>query len=602
MKQSRETPESSAGEFHPVPPRSLLYPLQPIAMGTPFVEAITFYLNRLAGEHMLSAADLIELDVFPISVSATEDRRTRRRSFLAGFHLLDGSESHTEIWVRGLELATTLDGLAALTLLPYTKVCDGPWVRKSRAWCPYCLEIWKQSLSDVYEPLLWSIKVSHCCPVHQTPLEDHCPHCGRHWAQLAARSKPGHCAWCQRWLGKSLSAVNAPVADPYEIWCSNEAASLVGAMPTAPDILPEDTVARGLQSLFGARAALNLSSIADFSGCTRRSIGMWLEGVTRPRLESLFRLCYAFNITPVQLMGLRQQAGEPRQEVTKPCIVAGSFSIRRRDRASGKQRGSGGQPRALAHASLDELRVALERAVDAGQYVSPRKLAKELGYSSPDRALRKFADLCTALKTFKEQATKARQNEIRTKLKNALSRRPVPTLDEIAGDLGMSSSSNLRSQEPALCGKVLDARETGKAADLKRIQILLESAGKVGKVLPLRQLCSQAGIPFSVVVTHLPEEKSRYEDRYQAWRLKQRDIQEEKFRRNVERAVSAIRRSGEFPSVGRVVEFNPGVRAAGWNKIAQAIQRALESQVSKYLGTSRKDSPDECDGLGNTET
>jgi hypothetical protein len=120
---------------------------------------------------------------------------------------------------------------------------------------------------------------------------------------------------------------------------------------------------------------------------------------------------------------------------------------------------------------------------------------------------------------------------------------------------------------------------------LKRIQTLLESAGKVGKVLPLRQFCSQAGVPLSVVVTHLPEQKSRYEGRYQTWRLKQRAIREEKFRRNVERAVSAIRRSGEFPSVGRVVDFNPGVRSAGWNKIAQAIQRAsLEISRDKSRG------------------
>lgn len=92
-------------------------------------------------------------------------------------------------------------------------------------------------------------------------------------------------------------------------------------------------------------------------------------------------------------------------------------------------------------------------------------------------------------------------------------------------------------------------------------------------------LTSARPYPLSVVVTHLPEEKSRYESRDQAWRLKQMAIREEKFRRNVERSVSAIRRSGDFPSAGRVVEFNPGVRSAGWNKIPQAIQRALESKV-----------------------
>jgi SNF2 family DNA or RNA helicase len=75
--------------------------------------------------------------------------------------------------------------------------------------------------------------------------------------------------------------------------------------------------------------------------------------------------------------------------------------------------------------------------------------------------------------------------------------------------------------------------------------------------------------------------KSRYSlwtvARYQTWRVKQRAIREEKFRRDVERAVSTIRGSGEFPSVGRVVDSNPGLRSAGWDKIAHAIDKALES-------------------------
>jgi hypothetical protein len=275
-------------------------------------------------------------------------------------------------------------------------------------------------------------------------------------------------------------------------------------------------------------------------------------------------------------MGLRVQAEEYGQGGPN-LLVAGSFSIRRRDRARDKQRVARSHPRALTPATLDELRVVLERAVDTGRYVSPRKLAKKLGYSSPDRALRKFPGLCNVLKTFKNQATTARQNALRIKLKHSLTRQPVPTLDEIARELGRSSSSWVRSLEPALCDQVLEAREKQKKDDLKRTKILLESAGKVGRVLPLKQFCSQAGIPLSVVVTHLPEQKSRYEARYQTWRVKQRAIREEKFRRDVERAVSTIRRSGEFPSVGRVVDSNPGLRSAGWDKIAHTIQKALES-------------------------
>src|SRR5258708_18426096 len=113
----------------------------------------------------------------------------------------------------------------------------------------------------------------------------------------------------------------------------------------------------------------------------------------------------------------------------------------------------------------------------------------------------------------------------------------------------MSSWSRVRSLEPALCDQVLEAREKQKKDDLKRTKILLESAGKVGRVLPLKQFCSQAGIPLSVVVTHLPEQKSRYEARYQTWRAKQRAIREGKFRLAVERETLPVTRPCTVPTI-----------------------------------------------------
>ena len=43
----------------PVPPRSQLYSLQPIGVGTGMVESLTGYVGRLAEAHSVSVGDLV---------------------------------------------------------------------------------------------------------------------------------------------------------------------------------------------------------------------------------------------------------------------------------------------------------------------------------------------------------------------------------------------------------------------------------------------------------------------------------------------------------------------------------------------------------------
>jgi predicted acylesterase/phospholipase RssA len=61
----------------------------------------------------------------------------------------------------------------------------------------------------------------------------------------------------------------------------------------------------------------------------------------------------------------------------------------------------------------EQLRRALELAVQSEKYVSPRKIAKQLGYSSPDRVLRKFANLCSTLNARRESEAIERLDRIR---------------------------------------------------------------------------------------------------------------------------------------------------------------------------------------------
>jgi transcriptional regulator with XRE-family HTH domain len=564
-----------------IPSRSVLYRLPPIAVGTPWVEGLSRYLNRLATEHFVSVSDLIELDVFSLGACSDKNRRARRRLFTASCYLMDGSESHTKAWVHALESATMQTGLHALTLLPYTRLCDGSWLRQKRAWCSQCLETWRSSRSEIYEPLIWSIRVAYRCPIHRVSLESNCRRCGQSSKPLAGASQPGYCAWCLSWLGRSPTDSASIVSDPYELWCSVQTAVMVAALMRVMPLLASDAISRALTDYLGGDTGPNRSSIAEYTGVTRRSISTWMEGTTRPRVESFFRICYALQITPLNFLGYREPLGPSERTQHEETTTEGELHVRipnlkkRTGRPPGTHRTRIPRIASGDLTRLEQLRTALETAVATMNGVSPRDIAKQLGYHYPDRVLRRFSDLCDAFRASRHQEAKTRRVEIRQRLKRALSEWPAPTLGKLAEELKMSSSTPLRAIEPVLCDQLLRRRAEWNLDQLKRIEVLLDAAAKATMVVPLKQFCLQKGIPISLVLHRLPAQREKYDESYRDSKAEQRLLKAAEFQNQVEIAVTRILENGEFPSVGRVLLDSPELRYAGWDKITRGIRQVV---------------------------
>lgn len=568
-----------------MPERSTLFQLAPIAMRTALVEGLSRYLNRLATEHSVTVSDLIELDIFPIGKSADEDRRGRRRLFNSCCYLMDGSEFHTEPWIHALESATMQIGLRALTLLPYSRICQGSWLRRKRAWCPHCFEVWRRAHSTLYEPLIWSIKVTYRCVFHGVPLESNCHYCGRSSRPLAGMSQPGYCAWCLSWLGLPTGACEQP-PNPFELWCSQQVVALVAAMDKVPSPLADDAIAQAMKSILGSWTQVNRSSIAQYVGCTRRSINTWMEGTTRPRVESFLRICYALNITPLSLLGYGDEPllSESRGKQTTGLAIGvplSSFSIRKR---SGRPRGDRRNPvmarRAWDRSDPEQLRYALELAVQSEKCASPRKIAKELGYSSPDRVLQKFKSLCSILNARRVTEANERIDRIRHRLRSTLLEWPPSTLKTIARELGMSNSTPLRSIDPALCKQILNRREEWKHQELNNTRALFEREIADEDMVSLKQFCARHSLSLPLIVSALPALKKLYKVQYANIAARQRSQREGDFRRQVAIAVRTLQARGEYPSAGRVTQLSPKLRRAGWDRIQRAIELAKDSTKS----------------------
>ena len=108
------------------PPRSRLYSLEPIGIGTPEVESLSSYLNRLAQAHCVTVTTLIAHELLP-HVGTPAPARAHRAAppshgGLRGLgqplaRRIYGLGRTAATWVNGLEVVTGRCDLRFLTLL-----------------------------------------------------------------------------------------------------------------------------------------------------------------------------------------------------------------------------------------------------------------------------------------------------------------------------------------------------------------------------------------------------------------------------------------------------------------------------------------------------
>jgi len=112
----------------PIPKRSHLYSLEPMNVGTAFVESLTGYVTRLAEAHSGSVADLVSIELSaPASVTpliAPYSDRNRSNLFYCQSHAINGIGEAPKRWVNVLEGATLRQGF---TYPPQRPAALGVW-------------------------------------------------------------------------------------------------------------------------------------------------------------------------------------------------------------------------------------------------------------------------------------------------------------------------------------------------------------------------------------------------------------------------------------------------------------------------------------------
>ncbi len=535
-----------------IPPRSRLYSLQPMAIGTPRVESLTSYIMRLAEAHTVSVRTLILREIFPgLSTSPNN-------AHFSGLHSLNGMGTCFGQWVDILGKLTARSGLRALTLLPWQSLMtSGGILRRRRTWCPRCFQDWQRHAVPMYECLAWVLTPVTVCPTHHILLEQHCPQCGRPMLVLSAHAHPGFCAHCNRWLGDHSSAPGATASQQVmedQLWIANQVGEFLALGATVGDkgspchLLSNlqrmlDELARGNQRLFGRVAKIRDSALNG-----------WLKGKWSPSLRLVIRTCQNLRLPLNRLVLEEVSSTDPEWSA---LAKQGSLAARRRQQIFRPQYpvtrvvGQGPIPPEEREAAKAEIKACLQTNLELDEPLPIQTLFQKLGYRSPSRGRSWFPDLCSATRAKCEH----RVEIYRQALLAALTEEPPPTIAQVALRLGISV--------PQLCLR-LACRELCKALaarspDRRRFE-------KTETEKALRKALEEPPVPLVVLASRLRKDPNRlrvvFPDlcrrlrvRYMAHRSLEQQRVRLVYENAVRHAIGQIADAGEYPSLQRTFSF-----------------------------------------------
>lgn len=373
------------------PAHTRLYHLEPIGMGTPWMESLTSYLTRLAAAHHVHPRRLLSSECIPYLRRAAQAKTDELRhgaisAFLATSSVLNGFAPAAQQLVQGLTILTGRDDLHWLTLLPFQKIVSSmKLLRSGKAWCPQCFEIWREQGKPICEPLLWSLDILGVCPFHGQ-LQTCCPFqdCAQTSVALTAQAQVGFCPWCHRWLGaqpqRRYRLPGGLGTWQYQQRIAMILGDVLANMPLLPYPLSRDKMMKAISSSIDRTFNGNYGQAASHLRTTELTLRRWLRGKKTLQISSLLSICLSLDVSLVALLdGSASEASVAQQSIAvqpvskRPPHESRKFPKRKVEKA---------------------LREALLTPADPP--ISLNKLAKCIG-SSPDRISYYFPELSAQL-------------------------------------------------------------------------------------------------------------------------------------------------------------------------------------------------------------
>jgi hypothetical protein len=534
-----------------IPPRSRLFHLEPVGVGTPYVESLSGYAARLAAKHSTTLYYLFSTEI--ASLIDKPGTISRRVSFASFAKAVNGLGVIAADLVEVLERLTLRCDLRLTTMLPWAGVISVKGlIRRERAWCPACYDECVANGVELYDQLIWAIQSVTACTKHKQPLNLICPLCGRGQRLLSHDLRPGFCARCQSWLGGRICSVSESRKTGHGNATQKELtlAEGVGTLLAAAELPPPKVAAllianlrRRVDKMFmgrGVRSQLSLP--AD-----NQTVRCWLSGVQTPSLPLLLETCSALGITPVDL--LRDESDNS----------VGSPHVATREEATADGRTVPSEVTKVDWRDAESVAPVEQRlraALEAEPPISLTQVAKEFNCTR-GTLRKKFPNLaaCVAAKAVAFYRPTISAGRVAEMLRAALVETPPPSLKEVSRRLGAGASAViLHKRFPEESRKIVERYSAYKKRRFnddkleKKLRAALKKMPPPSMVAVSRNL----GVAKATLYSKFPELCNALSSRFAAYRRERdacnRAIAKAEIRAICERALQA----GVYPSFALV--------------------------------------------------
>ncbi len=495
-----------------LPPRSRLYHLEPIGVGTAQVESLTSYLSRLARAHSVSVRKLARLEMVPL-LDQEYPGEVLSTTFSDVDQTINGARRSAIRAVLALEKLTMRNDLRFLTMWSWNKIVSSQGLLRSvRAWCPACYDEWYQAGKILYDPLLWALDVVKVCPQHYQSLNVQCPYqdCQTTLRFITSEKQRGYCLRCKRWLGvvsaeqESDEKIFSEEGLKQSIWQANVMGELLAAAPFVTLPPPKEGLAEVISTYVENMSAGNVCALARTLGVPPDRLYSYLKETGAIQLDSFLDVCYRLEISPLDLL-------------TDPKMLKNYNQVScqgSRDPHSLLEEG-------LGHPDLDQMQHVLATILASDEDPLPplSEIARRL--EQAEKTLHNhFPDLCRAIIERRQKYQKAERLRIQQQLELILAGNEIPplTLRGVTQQLECNIAT-LRRYFPDPCRVIVERRERYQEIEKVRIQHELEAiaASDESPPLPLNEVARWLEQPPNTLRRRFPDLCREITERHQQY-------------------------------------------------------------------------------------
>lgn len=589
-------------------PRSRLYRLEPIGIGTSDVESLTGYLMRLALAHSVELGTLFTQELVPL---LNKPYLQTHKSNLISCAILLVKDIHTRNGmgcaaldcVEALESLTDQSHLGYLTMLPFKDFFSVmSLARNKRAWCPDCYAEQSENAELIYDKLLWTLESVTVCASHHKRLETRCPHCGRSSLWLSSKARAGYCFGCQGWLGslkkKSKSSDKETKESIEDLMSQVEIARLAGELLSlAPSLELSNTLTHRnfVARLSGYIEQLTKGNAAAFtrfiggdylkirqlkSGANLPTLGVFIHllerlqlsvkeffdgkpaGVDQPEQRDIYlpakkaeatRFLEAALTDPAcpSLSELAKELGYKREVYLRWLCPELSHKICARHREVRSRK----EFRRVRLYDDQSLREALESALQETPAPAVQVIAERLGYKYATTLRIRCPDLYQAL--LERRANYLREENEKTKkaLEAALTEEPPPTFRTVHLRLGVWTEGKLKNQYPELCKAIVNRHKDFQKAKTVDVVHALEEALREEPPPSVRELSRRMNSSISALYRHEPKLCKQIAARRLDYLARRATKRKESLYQEIRRAVARLHLEGIYPSQSLVASL-----------------------------------------------